>query len=100
MRNIHNLQRRIIICHPHISAKQTTITPMFPTADAHPRIANMVPYERLTELAPHIRGLEHLDREILIHLPHDLDRVSGREMRVLCSEYISTSFTPCNSPDL
>jgi hypothetical protein len=38
---------------------------------------------KLTEVTPHIRRLQHLNRQILVHLPHNLDCVSGREMAVL-----------------
>lgn len=36
-----------------------------------------------TEISTHIRRHQHLDRQILVHLPNDLDCVSGLEMRIL-----------------
>jgi hypothetical protein len=61
----------------NLSSKSATVSS--PARVWHMRMQG----ESRTEISSHICRLQHLDCQILIHLPHNLNRISRLEMRLL-----------------
>lgn len=70
MRSVHNRLHRLEICHAH---SVTIPLPQQPPFLGH----------RHTDLIPKVRGLKHLDAEIILHLPHHFSSIIKCEMGVL-----------------
>jgi hypothetical protein len=73
MRRIHNRIHSRIICQ---------IPSQRPTLHLH-WYTDISRRNQRTEIRTHIRRLQHLDRQVLIHLAHDLDGISGLEVGFL-----------------